>query len=95
MGLINRVETIDDWIEIGVTFTEPGCLFGYRIIEDIEDLTGRLPGVSGIRVVPEPFPMWDESRLSLKARKVYANKKAQFGQQRFSEIPIRATEERT
>ena len=94
MGLINRVETSDDWIEIGITFTEPGCVFGYRIIEDIEDLTAKLSGVSEIRVVPEPFPLWDESRLSLKAREVYANKKAQFGQPRFAGIPIRSKEER-
>lgn len=95
MGLINRVETVDDCVEIGITFTEPGCLFGYRIIEDIEDLTARLPGVSEIKVVPEPFPLWDESRLSLKAKEVYAAKKAQFGRQRASLRPIRTTEEHT
>jgi len=95
MGLINRVDEINNWIEVGVTFTEPGCLFGYRIIEDIEDLTARLADVSEIRVVPEPFPLWDESRLSLKAREVYATKKAQFGQQDTALMNIRITEERT
>jgi metal-sulfur cluster biosynthetic enzyme len=95
MGLINSVETIDDGVEIGITFTEPGCLFGYRIIEDIEDLAATLPGVSQISVVPEPFPLWDESRLNLKAREVYAAKKAQFGQHRVSLQSIRATEELT
>ena len=95
MGLINSVETIGDGVEIGITFTEPGCLFGYRIIEDIEDLAATLPGVSQISVVPEPFPLWDESRLNLKAREVYAAKKAQFRQHRGSLQSIRATEERT
>ena len=79
MGLINRVEAQGRVIEIGVTFTAPGCLFAYRIIEDMEDLCESLPSVREIRVIPEPFPLWDESRLSSRARDVYANKKARFG----------------
>ncbi len=94
MGLINRVEIVDDGIEVGVTFTEPACLFGYRIIEDIEDLAAALPGVAKIRVVPEPFPLWDESRLSKKAREIYAHKKARFGQRRTLPL-VQVMEERT
>jgi len=92
MGLINRVEARGHGVEVGITFTEPACLFGYRIIEDIEDLAAGLPGVAEIRVVPEPFPLWDASRLSPKAKQIYANKKAQFGKRRTLPL-VQVTEE--
>jgi ATP-binding protein involved in chromosome partitioning len=93
MGLVNRVQIDGDRVEVGVTFTEPGCLFGYRIIEDMEDLAASLTGVRKIQVIPEPFPLWDESRLSPRARSVYAEKKARFGQHPVSPSPIPATEQ--
>jgi metal-sulfur cluster biosynthetic enzyme len=92
MGLINRIHANGDAIEIGVTFTEPGCLFGYRIIEHMEDLAAALPGVTEIRVIPEPFPLWDPSRLSPKARAVYADKKARFGRQHPQSPTVQAME---
>ena len=95
MGLINRIEARGDSIEIAVTFTEPGCLFGYRIIENMENLTAELPGVGEIRVIPEPFPLWDESRLSDRARAVYAARKARFGPPNDSTPAIQATQTST
>lgn len=93
MGLVNRVQISGDLVEVGVTFTEPGCVFGYRIIEDMEDLAAGLRGVGKIQVIPEPFPLWDESRLSPKARSVYAEKKARFRRDPLSPSPITATEQ--
>lgn len=93
MGLINRVAVRGDSIEIFVTFTEPNCLFAYRIIEDMEDLTASLSGVHEIKVTPEPFPLWDESRLSARAREVYADKKARFQQHRIAVPRARSREE--
>jgi metal-sulfur cluster biosynthetic enzyme len=77
LGLVNRVDVVDDQIEVGITFTDSTCLFAYKIIGALEDLA--IPGVRQVRVVPEPFPLWDESRLSAKARALYADKARQFG----------------
>jgi metal-sulfur cluster biosynthetic enzyme len=70
MGLINRVERRGDVVEVGVTFTDPLCKFAFRIVTAIQDLKAQLPGISDVRVVPEYAPMWRETRLSPKARRL-------------------------
>lgn len=79
LGLINRVDLIGDQVEVGITFTDSTCLFAYRIIADLEDIVPKLHEIRSVKVIPEPFPLWDESRLSDKARALYAEKKTMFG----------------
>ena len=85
LGLINRVDLIDERLEVGITFTESNCTFAYRIIHALEDLAPTL-GVSEVKVVPETYPIWTEARLSAKARALYADKAKMFG---FVHNPLR------
>lgn len=86
LGLINTVTREghgdhggnDDVINISVTFTDPSCVFSYQIIMDMEDLAASLDGVSEIRVVSDPYPMWTEDRMSDKAKALFASKRETF-----------------
>jgi len=79
LGLINRVDVICDRLEVGITFTDTSCVFAYKIVHALEDLAPTLPGVTSVKVVPETYPIWTESRLTPKARALYADKAAMFG----------------
>ena len=79
LGLVNRVTRRGSTIEVGVTFTEVGCTFGYRILEDIEALGAALPDVVELRAVVEPFPMWTPERLSERAKAYHQTAKLAFG----------------
>jgi metal-sulfur cluster biosynthetic enzyme len=79
LGLINRVTPVGDDVEIGLTLTEVGCTFGFRIIEQIEALKSAFPEVGAFRVVVEPLPMWTPSRLSERAKNHYASTRLEFG----------------
>ena len=79
LGLINTVTRDGESIRISVTFTDPSCVFSYKIIMDLEDLAATLDGVSDITVSADPYPLWTEDRLSDKARDLFADKRARFG----------------
>ncbi len=79
LGLVNRVTRVDDAIEVGVTLTEIGCTFGYRILQDIEALSAGISGQALIRVVVEPFPLWTPDRLTERARTHHQNAKLASG----------------
>ena len=79
LGLVNRVTRVGDTIEVGVTLTEIGCTFGYRILEDIEALSGELQGEAAVRAVVEPFPLWTPDRLTERARTYHLNAKSASG----------------
>jgi metal-sulfur cluster biosynthetic enzyme len=78
LGLINAVTRDDSVINVSVTFTDPSCVFSYQIIMDMEDLAQSLDGVSEIRVVSDPYPLWTEDRLSDKAKTLFAHKRRLF-----------------
>ena len=79
LGIVNSLEARDGVVTVSVTFTEPACLFGYRIIQEIEARLARLPGVAEVIVSIDPYPLWEPSRLTERARQAYAARKAQFG----------------
>ncbi len=79
LGLVNRVARVDGTIEVGVTLTEIGCTFGYRILQDIEALSAKVLGRPAIRVVVEPFPLWTPDRLTERARTYHQNAKLASG----------------
>lgn len=79
LGLINDVVRDGDALRISVTFTDPTCVFSYKIIMDLEDLAATLDGVSEITVTSDPYPLWTEDRLSEKARHLFADKRQRFG----------------
>lgn len=79
LGLINSVTRQDDVIQVSVTFTDPSCVFSYKIIMDLEDLANSLGGVSEIKVRSDPYPLWTEDRLSEKAKTLFSEKRIKFG----------------
>lgn len=79
LGLINDVVRDGDVIRISLTFTDPTCVFSYKIIMDLEDLASTLDGISEITVTSDPYPLWTEDRLSDKARQLFADKRHRFG----------------
>lgn len=79
LGLINGISRDGESIRISVTFTDPNCVFSYKIIMDLEDLAATLDGVSDITVSADPYPLWTEDRLSDKARTLFADKRTRFG----------------
>lgn len=79
LGLINGISRDGESIRISVTFTDPNCVFSYKIIMDLEDLAATLDGVSDITVSADPYPLWTEDRLSDKARALFADKRTRFG----------------
>lgn len=78
LGIVNGVQAEDGVVTVSLTFTEPLCTFGFRIIQDIEDHLVKLPGVRAARVSIVPFPLWEPSRLSERARALHADRRLQF-----------------
>lgn len=79
LGLVNTVVRDGEAIRISVTFTDPSCVFSYKIIMDLEGLADTLDGVSEITVRSDPYPLWTEDRLSEKARQLFTDKRQRFG----------------
>lgn len=77
LGVINRVEIDEGYVEIGLTYTELGCAFAPRILQRLEEEVMAVPGVLSMDVVYEPDPPWTPDRMSLKARQIYAERRAQ------------------
>lgn len=78
LGLVNSVQFDRNSVEISVTFTEPACVFSYKIISEIEDLADALDGVSEIRVISDPYPMWTPARMNSKAQQMFLDRRNRF-----------------
>lgn len=78
LGIVNDVSAEDGVVTVSLTFTEPLCTFGFRIIQEIEDRLVVLSGVREARVSIVPFPLWEPSRLSERARALHAERRLQF-----------------
>ena len=79
LGIVNDVSAEDGRVTVSLTFTEPFCAFGFRIIQEIEDRLSGLAGVREVRVALDPFPLWEPSRLSDRARQLHAAHRLRFG----------------
>jgi metal-sulfur cluster biosynthetic enzyme len=77
LGVINRVDFDAGHVEVGLTYTEVGCSFAPRILQRLEEELLAVPGVRSMDVVYEPFPAWTPDRMTPKARRVYAERRAQ------------------
>ena len=78
LGLINEITRKCETITVSVTFTDPSCVFSYKIIMELEDLAASLKGVQKIVVVSDPYPLWTEDRLSPKAKDLFASKREKY-----------------
>ncbi len=79
LGIVNGVAAEDGCVSVSLTFTEPTCTFGFRIIQEIEDRLAQIPGVRRVQVSIDAFPLWEPSRLTERARRAHAESRLRFG----------------
>jgi metal-sulfur cluster biosynthetic enzyme len=68
MGLINEVELDGDKVSVSMTLTDPNCFFEYKISNAVIKSLKQLDGVNDVKVAIESFPIWDNDRLSERAK---------------------------
>jgi metal-sulfur cluster biosynthetic enzyme len=68
MGLINEVELDGSAVRVSMTLTDPNCFFEYKISNAVIESLKKLDGVSDVKVAIESFPIWDNDRLSDRAK---------------------------
>ncbi len=77
LGVINRIDLDQGYVEVGLTYTEIGCTFAPRILQRLEEEVMAVPGIESMDVVYEPFPPWSPDRMSPRAQRLYAQRSAQ------------------
>jgi metal-sulfur cluster biosynthetic enzyme len=77
LGVINRVDLDQGYVEVGLTYTEIGCTFAPRILQRLEEEVMAVPGIDSMDVVYEPFPPWSPDRMSPRAQRLYAQRRVQ------------------
>jgi metal-sulfur cluster biosynthetic enzyme len=68
LGLLERVELDGGSVRVVLTTTSPSCMFVGHFEEEIERRVGSLPWVDSVEVELDYGVMWDESRMSERAR---------------------------
>ena len=68
MGLINEVELDGDKVHVSMTLTDPNCFFEYKISNAVIEGLKSLDGVNEVEVSIESSPIWDNERLSERAK---------------------------
>lgn len=93
LGIVNRVELDGGYVEIGLTYTELGCTFAPRILDRLEHEVMQVPGVTSMDVIYEPFPPWTPDRMSPRAQRLYAERRAQ-ARSAVAAVPVSAIQTR-
>jgi len=68
IGLVYRVETSEDRIEVDFTLTYPGCPVGDVIVNDIITILQDFSGIQDVRANLVWNPPWTPDRMSEEAR---------------------------
>ena len=68
MGLINEVELDGSKVRVSMTLTDPNCFFEFKISNAVIETLKKLDGVSDVEVEISSFPIWDNERLSERAK---------------------------
>ncbi len=68
IGLVYRVETSEDRIEVDFTLTYPGCPVGDVILNDIVTILQDFSGIQDVRANLVWNPPWTPDRMSEEAR---------------------------
>ena len=64
LGLIYRVDLKDQFAEIDMTLTAPGCPVAGEILGWVEKAVGGVDGINRVKVNLVFDPPWDRSRMS-------------------------------
>lgn len=68
IGLVYRVDTAEDHIEVDFTLTYPGCPVGEVILNDIVTILQDFSGLTDVRANLVWNPPWGPERMSEEAR---------------------------
>ncbi len=73
MGIVNSVAVdVNGCAEVSLTFTDPTCLFEFRITNAVHTALMAIPGVRAVDIRVECLPVWTNDRLSPKAQASFA-----------------------
>lgn len=73
LGLITGVESTGQHLDIGITFTEVGCPFTHRVIDEIENRINELMLFESVQVTPGWLPGWTPDRMNDVAKAALKN----------------------
>lgn len=76
LGLVRDVTVDGAKVTVTITFTEPGCQFTHRVVDDIYRHVQAVPGVAHVEVVPQWLPLWTQDDLGERARAAFAASRA-------------------
>ena len=68
LGLVYDVEMEEGNVHIKMTLTSPGCPVGPQIMEDVNQTTRMLDGVTDVEVELVWEPFWTPKRIDPKVR---------------------------
>jgi metal-sulfur cluster biosynthetic enzyme len=69
LGLLAGLRVDGTRVEAEITFTELGCSFTHRVLDQVERAIAAVPGVDEVEVRPTWTPRWAPDRLSERATK--------------------------
>ena len=73
MGIVNSISLDEVGVaRVSLTFTDPTCLFEFRITNAVHEAMMAIPGVASVDIQIECLPVWTSNRLSEKARANFA-----------------------
>ena len=90
MGIVNYAVMKEGVAHVSLTFTDPTCLFEFRITNEIVEAVGALRDVGEVRIVIEHLPIWTSDRLSLKAKRHFDEERATFAARLHDPVAARA-----
>lgn len=67
LGLLVDLRVEGGRVEADITFTELGCSFTHRVLDQVERAIAATPGVDEVIVQPTWDPIWGPERLSDRA----------------------------
>ena len=68
VGLVYRVEVLEDHIDVDFTLTSPGCPLAGTIMDDIRTQVSEATGVADVRALLVWDPPWTPDFMSEEAR---------------------------
>jgi metal-sulfur cluster biosynthetic enzyme len=70
LGLIYKLEVLDNTVNIDMTLTFPGCPFGPAILEQTDEAIRRLDGVEHVNIDLVWAPPWSPEMIAKEVREV-------------------------
>ncbi|TQF00623.1 MAG: metal-sulfur cluster assembly factor [Spiribacter salinus] len=89
LGLLRAVRVDADRIEVDVTFTEPGCPFSHRLLDDLHRVLDGLPEAERTRLNIVWSPPWTPADMTATARGQFDAARQQLDPKTTRTIPVK------